>query len=133
MSEHTQKILVVDDDRDFRRAICAVLRVNGYEVREESNALAVLKTISEFHPDLVLLDLYMPVGQGVELVRSMKELDIFVPVVVISGRVSVEDFNTLRELGVEDILAKPVNKTMLVEKVKQVLPVRERKDIDYHI
>ena len=115
-------ILVVDDDRDFRRAVCAIIKSAGYLPVEETNPLAVLKTIIEIRPDLVMLDLYMPGGKGVDLVRSMKELEMDVPVVIVSGRVSVEDFQSLRDLGVEEFLAKPVTKVSLISKIRQILP-----------
>jgi len=116
-----RKIMVVDDDADFRRAICSVLRINGYDPVEEARPLAVLKTVAEEDPDLVLLDLYMPGGGGVELIRAMREMKMDVPVVIVSGRISVEDFNSLRNLGVTEMLAKPVNKVQLLDKIKSVL------------
>ena len=115
-------VLVVDDDRDFRRAMCAIIRVAGLRAVEETNPLAVLKTITDVEPDLVLLDLYMPEGKGIDLVRSMKDMKLDVPVVIVSGRVSMEDFNLLRELGINDFLAKPVSKLNLTNKIRQVLP-----------
>lgn len=118
------KILLVDDDLDFRRAVGSILRINGYQVVEEPRPLAVLKTVAEENPDLILLDLYMPGGDGIELLRTMRELKVEVPVVVISGRISLEDLNELRQLGVEEILAKPINKTSLLLKVKSVISGR---------
>ncbi|MFC1544776.1 response regulator [Gemmatimonadota bacterium] len=133
MSSRDRTILVVDDDRDFRKAICAIIRAGGYRAVEEADALAVLRTITEISPDLVLLDLYMPGVKGVELVRSMKELKISVPVLIVTGMVSVEDFQSLCGLGVDDFLAKPVTKADLMKKIIQALPQAGEKDIVYDI
>ncbi|MFH1069343.1 MAG: response regulator [Candidatus Glassbacteria bacterium] len=124
MKIDSAKVLLVDDDLDFRRAVSSILRINGYTVIEEPRPLAVIKTIAEEDPDLVLLDLYMPGGGGVDLLRTMRELKMAVPVIVVSGRISVEDFNELRQLGVAEMLAKPINKTNLLAKVKSVVEGR---------
>jgi DNA-binding response OmpR family regulator len=115
------KILVVDDDPTFRRAVSRLLEAKGYLVSEESRMLVLIKTIMDQNPDLILLDLYMPEVRGVDIVKTMREMNIDIPIVVISGHINMEDFQILHEYGINDILVKPVDLKTLLDKVKSVL------------
>ena len=118
-----QKILVVDDDDDFRKALCHILRASGFEPIEQGMPLAVLKTVAETNPDLILLDLHMPDVSGDRLLQAIRDCGLDVPVIVISGRVGIEHLNSLRGHGVENILVKPVNKSVLIEKIRSAIPL----------
>jgi DNA-binding response OmpR family regulator len=121
VNERIHKILVVDDDPTFRRAVSRLLEAKGYLVSEESRILVVIKTIMDQNPDLILLDLYMPEVRGVDIVKTMREMNIDIPIVVISGHINMEDFQILHEYGINDILVKPVDLKTLLDKVKSVL------------
>lgn len=121
MNGRIPKILVVDDDPTFRRAVSRLLEAKGYLVSEESRILVVIKTIMDQNPDLILLDLYMPELRGVDIIKTMREMSINVPIVVISGHINIEDFQILHEYGVNDVLVKPVDLKTLLNKIKSVL------------
>src|SRR2546425_1279912 len=78
-------VLVVDDDSDIREALCAVLMDEGYAVRSATNGAEALERIAEQHPDVLVLDLLMPVMNGWEVLQSLREASLSIPVIVISA------------------------------------------------
>ena len=124
MSGKTPKIFVVDDDPYFRKAVVGILYVNGYQVAEESRALSVINSIKKERPDLVLMDLRMPKAGGVEIIKTMKRMSLSIPVVVISGHLSHQNFQKLRGFGVEHFLVKPIGLCALLAKVQEALEPR---------
>lgn len=123
MNRNLGKILVVDDDESFRKALCHLLRASGFQPVEQGIPLDVLKNVAEINPDLILLDLHMPVLSGDKLLQTIRDCGLDVPVIVISGRVGIEHLNSLRGHGVEHILVKPVNKSVLIEKIRKAIPL----------
>ena len=98
-------VLVVDDIADIRDLAALVLRDAGYAVREASNgeeALAILATM-QVAPCLILLDLMMPVMDGLTLVERLREQGSLIPVVIVSATVSE------RVAGVLLTVRKPVS------------------------
>jgi two-component system response regulator (stage 0 sporulation protein F) len=69
---HKRSVLIVDDDVDSRDAIGNVARDEGFEVREASNGLEALESICEGTPDLVLLDLLMPIIDGQQVIQMLR-------------------------------------------------------------
>ena len=124
MKSKSPKILVVDDDPHFRNAVISILKANGYRVAEEPSALSVIRAINKEKPDLILLDLKMPKAGGIEVIKTMRRMSIYIPVVVVSGHLSQQNFHNLRVLGVEYFLVKPVNLRMLVAKVKEAIELK---------
>ncbi|HUU27987.1 MAG TPA: response regulator [archaeon] len=121
MSPEKSKIFVVDDDPAFSKAVSKTLKANGYQVVEESRMLVLIKSIVEENPDLILLDLCMPKAGGVEIIKTMWEMKINVPILIISGQIKMEDFRILRNFGVTEFLVKPFTMNALLAKVKEVL------------
>ncbi len=124
MNRKAPKIFVVDDDPYFRIAVVGILRANGYQVAVESRPLSVINSIKKERPNLVLLDLRMPKAGGEEIIKTMKRMNLSIPVVVISGHLSHQNFQKLRGLGVEHFLVKPVDLKTLLAKVKEAIEVR---------
>lgn len=90
------RLLVVDDELSILEALQDVLSLEGYEVRTAYNGVEGLKRLSEARPDLVLLDLMMPVMDGREMMRRMREDPQLedIPVVIMSaGRISDDERN----------------------------------------
>ena len=98
-------VLVVDDDPDILDAVCDILEGEGYRVDRARHGLEALERVAAERPDLVLLDLMMPVMDGVGFARTLRERgEPAIPTVVISA-----DGNPLRAKAVEaqGFLAKP--------------------------
>jgi CheY-like chemotaxis protein len=112
------KLLIVDDEVAILEALTDILAVEGYEVATAGNGAEGLKRASDERPDLILLDLMMPVMDGQEMLRRLKEDPQLreIPVVVMSaGRV------TKAELRGSRFLAKPFELDDLLDTVNEEL------------
>jgi DNA-binding response OmpR family regulator len=126
-------ILVVDDDSAIRLVLRIELTAEGHDVLEAADGREALERIAEWHPDLLLLDLMMPVMDGWEVLRELEGDDTAPPIVIISalatdagGHVAA----TLR-LGALDYIAKPFEPGHLVAFVDAVLRVDEDERDEY--
>src|SRR5437868_3861218 len=87
-SEHPV-VLVVDDDPTFRMRLCRAFRDRGCEAHEADTAQRTLDIAGNVSPDLVLLDLRMPAGSGLDLIQEIKKLDSTIAVIILTGYGSI--------------------------------------------
>jgi CheY-like chemotaxis protein len=117
--ERTARVLLVEDDREFRQALGDLLRLEGYEVAEAENGLDALLHLrtSTPAPDLLVMDLDMPLMSGWELLEEQRrdQLVARIPVVVLSSSPD------LRGLDVEGTLPKPCHPDLILEVVRRAL------------
>ena len=105
------RVLLVEDNDDLRGLFARVLRLHGCEVRTATDGRAALEVVREFVPDLVLTDLMMPVMDGVELIRRLREMPEFaeVPLVAITADSTAEAERRARDAGAADFIVKPID------------------------
>lgn len=115
-----QRVLVVEDDQDTRDAVCAALRWAGFLCSEAGDVTRARKVIAKGRPDLVVLDLSLPDGDGLELLRELRLSDDL-PILVLSGRGEEADRVVGLELGADDYLTKPFSARELSSRVRTVL------------
>jgi DNA-binding response OmpR family regulator len=106
-------VLVVDDDRDIRDAIAQILTEEGFEVSEAGNGQQALAEIARKMPDLVLLDLMMPVMNGWQVLQALRQTAHLskLPVVVLSA---------IEAHGCPDYIQKPVSLDRLLALIDTV-------------
>ncbi len=124
MSETPKRILVIDDDDAIRLFIRRVLEHHRYEVIEARNGGEGLRVYRENHPDLVLLDLYMPEKDGLETLRELRLESPAPKVVTMSGggpKYDVTILQSARFLGSQSALIKPFSIGELLELVRTML------------
>ncbi len=100
-------LLVVDDDDAFRERLRQAFERRGYEVRTAANAADALSQARAESPELAVVDLRMPNGSGLELVRDLKQLDAATRVVVLTGYGSIATAIEAMRLGATHYLSKP--------------------------
>jgi two-component system response regulator CpxR len=114
------RVLVVDDDRFIRESLDDLLSEEGYEVELADNGVAALAAIRDGHPDLVLLDLMMPVLSGWEVLEQLDEerggSGGGVPVIVISAFPA--PVSAILGRGVRACFGKPLDTHLLLEAVR---------------
>jgi signal transduction histidine kinase len=115
-----QKILVIDDEEDYRAMITVTLKIMGYEVIEASNGIDGLAAVKTHHPDLVLCDIRMPEMDGYTLLGMLKEDPecAAIPFIFLTGNSAKSDMRQGMQLGADDYLTKPFTSDELIASVK---------------
>ncbi len=116
-------ILIVDDDPNSQRVLSYTLRKNGYEARIAANGENALSLLGESASDLVIVDMAMPVMDGLTLLRHMRADDHLrsVPVIILTG--SGDDYDRLQaeQEGIQGFLSKPSSSKTVLEVVRHAL------------
>jgi two-component system nitrogen regulation response regulator NtrX len=113
-----ESILVVDDEAGVRGSLAGILGDEGYLVEVADSGEAALGVLESRRYDLILLDVWLPAMDGLEVLARLRTLDAEVPVVVISGHGSIETAVKAVRMGAQDFVEKPLalEKTLLVVK-----------------
>ena len=115
------KILIAEDDRDLRQLFSRVLMKNGYTVRGVSNGQEALDAMDNDYYDLIISDIMMPVMDGYELVRLLRDANNTPPVLMITAKDSFDDMRAGFLSGTDDYMVKPVNVNEMVLRVQALL------------
>lgn len=113
------RVLVVEDDESQARFACKLLNKKGFETQAITDPMNVMAAVEGFQPDLVLMDLYMPGANGIELtqlIRAKREAR-FIPIVFLSGEDDLEKKILALYSGADDYINKPVSPQHLVATV----------------
>jgi two-component system, chemotaxis family, chemotaxis protein CheY len=108
------RVLVVDDDDAVRSIVAETLRGEGYQVDEANNGAAALEQLQAVAPEVILLDIVMPVVDGYEFLERLRQEGDFadIPIVLVSATHALPD--AAHDLGVRAVLTKPFDMGMLV-------------------
>ncbi|MDX6214402.1 MAG: two-component system, OmpR family, response regulator MprA [Frankiales bacterium] len=101
------RVLVVDDDPELRAALTRALTIDGYAVSAVSNGAKALEAVRELEPDVLVLDVMMPVLGGLEVCRRLRAGGDRTPILVLTARDQVGDRVAGLDAGADDYLAKP--------------------------
>ena len=113
-------ILIVEDDVNIRELLQLYLAQEGYRIETAQDGADGLRTFKRAHPDLVLLDLMMPVMDGTQMIRELRTFSN-TPVIVLTAKGEVFDKVTLLELGADDYITKPFEMREVIARVRAVL------------
>jgi len=124
------KILIVDDESAARAALEALLRREGFDVRDASDGPSALSACATFRPDLILLDILMPGINGFEVCRRIKATPEtrLTPVVLITGLSATEDRIEGINAGADDFLSKPIDINELLARTRSLLRLKQYTD-----
>jgi len=114
-------ILVVEDDENTRKLMCAVLKQNGFEVHQAEDGVAALKLMDRQHIDLVLLDLMMPNMDGYELTKQIRLTWENLPILMVTAKQEPQDKRQGFLVGTDDYMTKPVDEQEMVLRIKALL------------
>lgn len=115
------KILIVEDDRELRQLFAHVLIKNGYRADGVSNGREALDAMEKDYYDLIISDIMMPVMDGYELVRTLREAGNTTPVLMITAKDAFDDMKMGFLSGTDDYMVKPVNVNEMVLRVGELL------------
>ncbi len=124
-------VLIVDDQELNRTLFESMLREDGYRTRTAASGQAALEAVEAELPDLILLDLVMPGIGGLDVLQRLKaqERSRVIPIVVITGFANPDSRTEAFQAGAEDFLAKPVERSELRARVRNLLRMKEYHDI----
>lgn len=113
------KALVVDDNVQNRMLLKIILEYDGFEVHEAENGLDSVDLFKEVNPDIVLMDVMMPVMDGYEATRLIKDYsgERFVPVIILTALNEPEDVSRAIKCGADDFITKPIHAMVLKSKI----------------
>jgi two-component system cell cycle response regulator len=117
------KILIIEDDHDMRRGLNVRLRASEYETAFASDAVMALSVAKKERPDLILLDLGLPGGDGFLVLERMKNIGLLAstPVIVISASDPKTNEKRALDAGAEAFFQKPVDNEQLMKAIWRAL------------
>ena len=120
-------ILVIDDDVDILRMLKLALTGNSFDVTMAASGLDGLRRAYEIHPDAIILDVMMPMHDGFEICRRLREMTE-VPIIFLTARGTVDDIVRGLALGADDYVTKPFNEKELISRLVASLRRAANKD-----
>ena len=123
MPKELKRILYVEDELDIQAvASIALIDVGGLEVKICSSGLEAIESAQEFKPDLFLLDVMMPVMDGVSTLHALRKLPGLgsIPVLFMTAKVQPQEVESLRAEGAIDVIPKPFDPMNLAENIKSI-------------
>jgi DNA-binding response OmpR family regulator len=132
------KILIVDDDPQMRLALHIRLKANNYDVAVAVDGVSGIAETRKYMPDLILLDLGLPAGDGFTVLERLAMNDSLshIPVIVVSGRDRAANCDRALRAGARTFLQKPVRNSDLLTAIKQALgsaPIPPAAPVVYNI
>ncbi|MCL2756941.1 MAG: response regulator transcription factor [Coriobacteriia bacterium] len=115
------RILVVEDDLNTRKLMCAVLKQNGFEPLPAEDGLVALQVMERQHVDLVILDLMMPRMDGYELARQLRSCWETLPLLMVTAKQEAKDKRLGFLAGADDYMTKPVDEQEMILRIKALL------------
>ena len=115
------KILIVEDEQDLRETIRTSLLKEKFVVETAADYFSALDKINDYDYDCILLDIMLPGGSGLDLLRELKQLHRSDSVLIISAKDSLDDKVDGLELGADDYLTKPFSVLELISRVRAIL------------
>lgn len=115
------KILIAEDDRELRQLFSYALVKNGYTVKGVGNGQEALNTLEQEYYDLIISDVMMPIMDGYEFVRQLRDRGSTTPVLMITAKSEFDDMRQGFLSGSDDYMVKPVNINEMVLRVSALL------------
>src|ERR1700689_4942036 len=130
-----KKILIVDDDPDIRQGMHVRLKASQYDTFFAADAFSGMAEARKHRPDLIILDLGLPAGDGFIVMERLKQVPFLavIPVIVVSARNGLGNQKRAHEAGAKAFLQKPVNDAELLAVIRQALgePAGTKKPTPY--
>lgn len=123
------KILTVDDSKTIRMIVKKAFRPYDCQIFEGENGVEGLALASKEKPDLIILDITMPVMNGAEMLAKMKEESHLkdIPVIMLTAEAGKDNVMKIVQMGVKDYMVKPFKGEQLIDRVTRLMPLAEKK------
>ena len=123
--ETKQKILVIDDDKWIRTFLASVLESSGYVIVQAEDPMSALNVAIMEKPDLILLDIFLPVINGDVLIQFIKAIELIrdIPIVILSGHLDGSIVAKTYKFGAVGFISKPFTKETVMEKINEAFGI----------
>lgn len=126
MNSHNKyKVLLIEDERNIRHFVRTILATNGYQVLEAKTAAEGKMAFMSNSPDVVILDLGLPDGDGMDLLEKIRQ-DFSTPVIVLSARSDESDKVAALDAGANDYITKPFGTAELQARIRSALRIHQQ-------
>lgn len=115
------KILIIEDEKALRESIQKYLEYQGYVCETAEDFIAAKEKIRQFNYDCIVIDIGLPYGSGLDVIKELKNLESKAGIIVVSAKNSLEDKLTGLELGSDDYITKPFHLSELNARISAVL------------
>src|ERR1700682_6527154 len=118
-----KKILIVEDDPDIRKSMSVRLKASGYDIFVASDVITSVIMARKHEPDLIILDLGLPAGDGFVGIERLKMVPALalIPIIIVSGRAGLANQELAVKAGVKAFLQKPVDNVELLAVIRKAL------------
>ena len=127
------KILLADDEKELSRAIGAILKYSNYEVDIVYNGKEAVNKVQENIYDLIILDVMMPVMDGIQALKEMRKNNIKTPIMLLTAKAQIDDKVEGLDSGANDYLTKPFDKKELLARIRALTREQEESKEKYKI
>jgi two-component system, cell cycle response regulator len=124
----SKRILVVDDDQDLLNFVFATLSSEGYQVKLASSGQMALESLRDWKPDLVILDVNMPVLNGLETLKRIKSTTFYTAIIFLTAESKTEQVIVGLDAGADDYISKPFSPNELLARVRAQLRIKDLTD-----
>lgn len=114
-----EKVLIVDDEKDFLEVMAERLGVRGMDVSTATSAEEALHMVEEESYDVVIMDFMMPALDGFKALKLLKQRQPEIQIILLTGNVPEQKHIEARELGALDVIEKPPDLKALIQKIKK--------------
>lgn len=121
------KVLVVDNEQEFASTLAARLQLRKIEAQSVFSGRDALAAVAVFTPDVIILDMYMPDMNGLEVLSRVKSIDPAIEVILLSGHGNFDVGLTSMEMGAFDYIIKPVDLNQLMDKITEACSQKKKK------
>ena len=125
MNSNRYKILIIEDEGNIRYFVKTILTTNGYQVIEAKTAAEGKMAFMSYSPDVVILDLGLPDGDGMDFLRNVRE-EFSTPIIVLSARTDEKDKVLALDAGANDYITKPFGTAELQARVRATLRIHQQ-------
>jgi two-component system cell cycle response regulator len=123
-----KKLLTVDDSKTIRMIVARAFKPYDLEILEAANGLEGMDVAAREKPDIIILDITMPVMDGYEMLSKLRESPELkgIPVIMLTAEAGKENVLRIAKLGVRDYLVKPFKEDLVVERVGRVIELKHK-------
>lgn len=128
-----ERILIADDEKELARAVGMILKYSNYEVDIVENGKQAVEKANENDYDVIILDVMMPIMDGIEALKEMRKNNIKTPILLLTAKSQIDDKVEGLDSGANDYLTKPFDKKELLARLRALARIKEGREETYKI